>query len=1005
MDQSIPSLRSMIAGLLLTTAIVVAPTATQAAGEARPRGAAPSLKLHGKSLDQPRQRVQVFVQLDTPAVAELNAQTLETQGTFASPSAQRAQAERISQQQVQMKSVLASHGAEILSTQRVAANGIRINVDPTELDNLRALPGVRSVGRVETHTLDNIDSVPWIGAPAVWASLGKGEGVKVGIIDTGIDYTHADFGGSGNPSDYAGNNKSIVEPGTFPTAKVKGGYDFAGPTYNANNPASVPQPDGDPLDGNGHGTHVAGTAAGLGVAGSVGAGVAPGAELYALKVFGDAGGSTNLTSLAIEWAMDPNGDGDMSDHLDVINMSLGSPFGEPGDPSAISTNNAAKVGIIVATSAGNEGNTPYVTGAPGVASSAISTAANSPGGRLYSRFTVNGPASVAGVYASLEGAGPVTFAQTGPITGPLIASAPADGCAAFTNAAAVSGNIAFVQRGVCGFIDKYLNAQAAGARAIVVYNDAADPTRIDPIVMGGLDARVTIPGLMVASTTADILLPVANVTVTLDAAPDATQDDRITDFSSRGPGHGGSTFKPDLSAPGLAIVSAGVGSGTGSLNLQGTSMAAPHTAGAAALLRQKHPKLDQSAIKALLQNSSVNSGNGDTDLARQGVGAIRVDKAVALTSYALPGGISFGRVNPLVTTHLSEKVTLSDLSGKRRTFRASHVPNQTYPGVEVKCPSTVSVNAKGKTNAQITFKFDPKAAWKAGVYDNAVVSQTEVDGWCVFSDGTDSLRVGYLAVVDPASSVLVLPDNGLSDVKVRNFGPSLGWAEAFTLAKIGGEQQNRTYGSIAAVGFRRANPAFYFGLGVLELGFVMERPFEHLSNLNFLLEIDTNNDGRPDAFLEGTDLSDYIDQDPGEFATLQFNAAGSGFIDWAPIVTWDYNDRVLTLPFTLASSPQFPGFVPDKFSYVLTVTARNGDQDVQRGTVDLSKEIVPDLNSFGIDPNDSVDVAMSGPNGTSLWLLQNNIALAQPALSVHIEKKKPAPKPKPKNEPKKKGQK
>ena len=133
---------------------------------------------------------------------------------------------------------------------------------------------------------------------------------------------------------------------------------------------SVPQPDPDPIDygpDGGHGTHVAGTAAGIGVAGSVGAGVAPGASLYALKVFGDDGGSTNLTSLAIEWAMDPNGDGDMSDHLDVINMSLGAPFGNPNDPSAISSQNAAELGIVVVASAGNEGTTPYVTGAPAVA--------------------------------------------------------------------------------------------------------------------------------------------------------------------------------------------------------------------------------------------------------------------------------------------------------------------------------------------------------------------------------------------------------------------------------------------------------------------------------------------------------------------------------------------------------------------------------------------------------------------------------------------------------------
>ena len=317
------------------------------------------------------------------------------------------------------------------------------------------MPGVRSVGRVELHTVDNIDSVPWVGAPAVWSKIGRGENISIGIIDTGIDYTHADFGGSGNVAEYTANNKNVIEPGTFPTAKVKGGFDFAGPTYNANDPTSVPQPDPDPLDGNGHGSHVAGTAAGIGVQGSVGQGVAPAADLYALKVFSDGGGSTDVTSQAIEWAMDPNGDGDMSDHLDVINMSLGSPFGEPADPSAISTNNAAAVGIIVATSAGNEGDFPYITGAPGVASSAISTAANIPGGRFYPRFRVNAPAAVEGTYPSLEGAGPVTFLQSGPITGALVTGAPLNGCAPLTNAAAVSGNVVLIIRGVCGFIDKY----------------------------------------------------------------------------------------------------------------------------------------------------------------------------------------------------------------------------------------------------------------------------------------------------------------------------------------------------------------------------------------------------------------------------------------------------------------------------------------------------------------------------------------------------------------------
>ena len=987
MDQEAFAPRSKIAAMLLTATIVATPAITQGAGQPINRNidATRSQSLRDSLINRENARVQVFVRLDEPAVAELNAQSINTTGSFASPAAQREQASRVRQQQARFRPVLESRGAEILSSQAVGANGFRARVNASEIAALRNMPGVRSVGFVERHTVDNIDSVPWVGAPAVWEAVGRGENVKIGIIDTGIDYTHADFGGSGDPADYDANDPNVVEPGSFPTAKVKGGKDFAGPTYDANDPASVPEPDDDPLDGNGHGSHVAGTAAGIGVPGSVGAGVAPGADLYALKVFSDGGGSTDVTSLAIEWAMDPNGDGDMSDHLDVINMSLGSPFGEPDDPSAISTNNAAAVGIIVATSAGNEGPVPYITGAPGVASAAISTAANTPGGRTYARFQVTAPDTVDGTYPSLEGAGPVTFAQTGPISDSLVTAAPLNGCAPLTNAGAVNGNVALIIRGVCGFIDKYKNAQAAGARAIVVYNDGADPTRIDPIVMGGLDNTVTIPGLMISNTIGKVLATTAGVTVTLDSVPNPELDDQIATFSSRGPGHGGSTFKPDLSAPGVAILSAGVGSGTGAANIQGTSMASPHVAGAAALLHQQHPKLPPAAIKALLQNSTVPSTTGDTDLMRQGVGALRVDRAAALTSYAMPGGVSFGRLNPLTPARVDERVTVRDLSGERRTFQVTHEPNQTYPGVEVRCPSSVRVNGRSNARFDIKLKFDPRDAWDAGVFDDALESQTEVDGWCVLSDGNDTLRVGYVAVVDPASGILVLPDNGFTGAKLRNVGPSLGWAEGFTLAKMGGEAQNRTYGSIDATGFRRALPGAFpapFN-NVIEFGFVMERSFEHLSNLQFDLELDTNGDGETDVLLVGADITTFDpNADPGLFVTAQFSET-EAFLDWA-VNTWDFNDRTLILPFTLIAST---GLVPDKFDYTLTVTDRDGEQDVQHGSVDLAKEIVPDVNSFGVEPGASVEVGFSGAKGSTLWLLQNNVSLAQKATALHNPKK------------------
>jgi len=963
---------------LITTGCIVAP-AYAASGIKRPLTVNSNLHLH--RLNARDLKVDVFVQLDEPSVAELNINSVEQTGDIASADAQKAQAQRVSAQQSAIRSTLESHGAKILASHRVGANGLHISVALSEVNALRGLPGVRSVGRVTKYKMDNIDSVPWIGATKLWNAMNlKGKGVKIGIIDSGIDYTHADFGGSGSVADFNANNPDVVEAGSFPTAKVVGGYDFAGAEYDADDSSTVAVPDADPIDHSGHGTHVAGTAAGVGVPGLIGAGVAPEASLYAIKVFGDNGGTTTLTSEGIEWAMDPNGDGDMSDHLDVINMSLGGAFGDPNDPTAISAANAAALGIIVVASAGNEGAVPYVTGSPAVASAAISVAASYPGGRLYSKVQVTAPASVAGVYASLEGAGPVQLAQTGPVSGTLVNAAPANGCSALTNASAIAGNIALIVRGTCGFITKYQVAQAAGAKAILVYNDGADNTRLDPIVMGGLDDTITIPGVMVSYSDGKKLNQTSGVSVTLSVAPDPTKDDQIADFSSQGPGNPDSSFKPDLTAPGESIVSAGFGQGTGSANFSGTSMAAPHVAGAAALLHQLHPKLNQSAIKALLQNSTVNANASyDTKLTRQGVGVIRVDKAAALTSYASPGGVSFGRLNPVLPVIKTKEIKLNGLTNAWRTFNSKLVENHTLPGVKVNCPSYVPVFGKRPTETRITLKFDPAVAAKANIADDGLSSQTEVDGWCVFSDGKDELRVGYIAVVDPASSVFVTSGPGLHKAIVRNLGPALGWAEAFTLAKLGGEQLDRASNAIAAVGFRRADPAI-FGGDVLELGVSTERPFTHISNLIYDWLIDVNNDGTPDIEIAALDYT-YLnsDADPGTFVTAQFDlATGDGFIDWQ-VLTWDYNDNIAILPFSL---PTYNGLVPEKFSYELhLINTADNSEDVQHGKVDLSKAVVPDLNSFGVDARDKIEVNMTG-KGTSLWLFQNNPAQQQTGLSV-----------------------
>src|SRR4029453_4536728 len=262
------------------------------------------------------------------ALGNRSDRAANAQELAAARGAARAQMARIRGAQQRVLAQLGNFGrtARVLCSVQTAYNGIAARIDASILPQIRADADVKAVHALPVHYIDNSSSVPFIQGAAAWAATSgnSGNGIKIGIIDTGTDYTHANFGGPGTVAAYTGNNRNIIEPGTFPTAKVVGGMDFAGDAYTG---ANVPVPDPDPLDCQGHGSHVAGTAAGFGVNAdgttflgpwdgsvpfapfSIGPGVAPRAQLYSLKVFGCAG-STGLTTQAINWAVDPNGDGD-----------------------------------------------------------------------------------------------------------------------------------------------------------------------------------------------------------------------------------------------------------------------------------------------------------------------------------------------------------------------------------------------------------------------------------------------------------------------------------------------------------------------------------------------------------------------------------------------------------------------------------------------------------------------------------------------------------------------
>jgi uncharacterized repeat protein (TIGR01451 family) len=765
----------------------------------------------------------------TYAAALEGVATPDAQTRAVAAAVTRTQVDRIDSEQQQVSSAItgARFNAVELFRVRRAMNAIAATVNSADIAALRQLPGVKAVRILEPEYPTNSTSVPFIGAPALWGNalgLGlnvTGAGVRIGVIDTGLDYQHATFGCTGLLANYQANNRIVAPDAFFPTAKVAGGWDFAGDAYNGDN---TPAPDPDPMDCNGHGTHVAGTAAGLGVKSDgttfggpynssapfgslrIGPGVAPGATLYALRVFG-CGGSTNLTVQAIDWAMDPNNDNDLSDHLDVINMSLGSNFGSLSDTTAIAADNAAAAGVIVVASAGNAGDTYFISGSPGSGNRVIATAASSDDELAVTALRVNAPSGIAGYYEIRPASfGPVP--TTGGLTGDVvIALDPADpggpsttdGCSALTNAAAVAGHIALIDRGACGYTVKVKNAQNAGATAVIIANNGG--TFGTP---GGVDGTITISAVMVTQTDGATLkanVPGLNVTL---ARPHA--GDTLGSFSSRGPQGGGRTpigLKPDIAAPGVAITSAQTGitctgASLGCLNpnatgfrangetlvLSGTSMAAPHMAGVMALLRQLHPGWAVEELKAVAMNSALHGvtefPNGGGDRYGPGrIGAGRVDPSRAAQSPV----VAFNAEEPGQVSVSFDGAVAGTASRVKKVRLVNHgVADQTYdlaidtvvdaPGVAYSPPGGSSVTVPAGQTIEIDVQMTADASQMRHTRDATVAatqtlaSGTPVDGtrdrhWLteeasyltLNQNGTMRLRVPLYAAAVPVSSM------------------------------------------------------------------------------------------------------------------------------------------------------------------------------------------------------------------------------------------------------------
>jgi minor extracellular serine protease Vpr len=942
----------------------------------------------------------------------------------------------LDQVQQPVEAAVESLGGDVVAEYQAAYNGVRVDIARNKLDEVAGIPNVVDVHSVAIYDRpDNHNGVPLIGAPSLWQGLAgspfKGEGIKIAVLDSGLDYTHANFGGPGTPAAFAAadaNDTLAPVPGSFDPNKFKGGIDLVGDNYDASSddPAqTTPVPDPNPLDcttGNvdGHGSHVAGSATGFGVLSNgdtftgpynaathssntfrIGPGVAPLADLYAVRLFG-CSGSTDVTVDAIEWAVDND--------MDVLNMSLGSNYGSSDDASAEASTNAARAGTIVVASAGNAGPAQYITGSPATGTGAISVAANDPVANLpgalmdvatgadIQAINANGftplPAGSLEIKVLKNADGTVKRGCNHP-DAPADLRDPADD-AAVNDYVDVAGKIVVVQRGTCARVARAVYGQKEGAAAVVMINNATVlPPFEGPITENadtGAPFNVTIPFLGVRGlvTTAGsdgnrlAALDGTMTTLTANNLPN-TNFKGFASFTSGGPRFGDSALKPNVTAPGQSILSTNMATGDQGSIKSGTSMAAPHTTGAAALVRQAHPSWSVQNIKAAIENTSspADAASGATPfrISRGGSGLIQPLNAakthVVATGTRGTGAVSFGFDESTGNYSESEEIEVENLGNSTVTFNVAAVMPQGSPHTITLEDTTVTVRAGRDQDVDFRLRVPVGTVGRTINPATGAALFHEVAGFIELTPASSSmnngvtLRVPYYLVPRANSNLRtdvddrsLSPSQPSSEVEVTNRGGGIaGDADFYAWGLEDRSERNVLFNDLRAVGVQSfsdppqppAPPNPTRRLLVFAVNYHERSSSQSVSEIDILVDVDQ--DGIDDYALVGADLGlltagafsgtyataifpinvDH-DNDP---STPRVNLPGAAaFIATAPTDSSTVLLPIRNTNFSVASVPTHPRMTQagnPRFTYHAESFAfRAGETDVMPGTAEFN---------------------------------------------------------------------